>query len=239
MLQVKSKSLPFSQQAINLNQSLKIPKGLSSVLKMMNPFDEKFSLEISSEFYKKFYFDAFPRSLILGINPGRHGAGITGIPFTDSQRLESDCGIYAQDLKTYEPSSVFIYKVIEALGGSCYKFYRNFYFSSCCPLGLLKKKGKNWVNYNYYDDAKTQKLLEEYIVNHLKNLQTLHLKMDVVFCLGSGKNLKFLKKINQKYSLFGEIIPLDHPRYVMQYRFNFLEDYIQKYCKQLAKRVQF
>ncbi len=33
------------------------------------------------------------RYLILGINPGRFGGGITGIPFTDPIRLQNICGI--------------------------------------------------------------------------------------------------------------------------------------------------
>jgi len=39
------------------------------------------------EFYTKFYSDCKPRQLVLGINPGRFGAGATGIPFTDTRRL--------------------------------------------------------------------------------------------------------------------------------------------------------
>ena len=43
-------------------------------------------------FYHTFYNDNKPRNLILGINPGRLGAGATGIPFTDTKRL-IECGI--------------------------------------------------------------------------------------------------------------------------------------------------
>jgi len=49
----------------------------------MNPFRENpEALIVSGKFYKKYYNDNNPRFLILGINPGRFGAGVTGIPFT-------------------------------------------------------------------------------------------------------------------------------------------------------------
>ncbi len=58
----------------------------------MNPFKENpDALAISSAFYKKYYDDHRMRRLILGINPGRFGAGVTGIPFTDTKRLTEKC----------------------------------------------------------------------------------------------------------------------------------------------------
>lgn len=45
------------------------------------------------QFYSKYYNDHQPRTLLLGINPGRFGGGITGIPFTDPINLEKYCSI--------------------------------------------------------------------------------------------------------------------------------------------------
>jgi hypothetical protein len=65
---------------INLDFRGNLPKGIS----VMNPFrNNPEVMTIVSLFYKKFYSDSRKRYLILGINPGRFGAGITGIPFTD------------------------------------------------------------------------------------------------------------------------------------------------------------
>lgn len=48
----------------------------------MNPFREGEEIfSVSSSFYRKFYTDNTPRHLILGINPGGFGAGVTAIPF--------------------------------------------------------------------------------------------------------------------------------------------------------------
>src|SRR3569833_2031670 len=102
----------------------------------MNPFREnEHALELSTGFYKKFYNDNRQRHLILGINPGRHGAGYTGVPFTDTKRLQSDCGIKYDGKETHEPSSVFVYEMIDAFGGPK-EFYSKFYIHSICPLGF-------------------------------------------------------------------------------------------------------
>ena len=222
----------FSTQAIALNQALETPQNVPSHIQFMNPFKEKAVFEMMEEFYKKFYADDKKRYLILGINPGRHGAGLTGIPFTDTQRLEGDCKISARGIQTREISSVFVYQVIAALGG-VKKFYQNFYISSCCPLGLLLQRKQNWVNYNYYDDVITLKALGPFIESHFKNLLRLPLKTKKVFCLGTGKNFSFLKQIAKKWNFFEEVIPLSHPRYIMQYRFKKKEDYIKQYQKSL------
>ncbi|MFI5224347.1 MAG: DUF4918 domain-containing protein, partial [Nitrospirales bacterium] len=66
--------------------------------------------------------------LILGINPGRLGAGLTGIPFTDPLKLQNICGIENTLPKKAELSADFIYTMISAFGGP-EAFYKKFYFS--------------------------------------------------------------------------------------------------------------
>ena len=81
---------------------------------------------ISAEFYKKYYDDHQQRHIILGINPGRFGAGVTGVPFTDTKRLFDECGLQFTGKATHEPSATFVYEVINAYGGT-EKFYKNFF----------------------------------------------------------------------------------------------------------------
>ena len=84
----------------------------------MNPFQENENIiSISSSFYKKYYNDNNSRHLILGINPGRFGAGLTGIPFTDPKRLKTNCNIKFNGALAHELSSVFVYDVINEFGG--------------------------------------------------------------------------------------------------------------------------
>ena len=74
--------------SLDFNGSL--PDGIS----VMNPFrNNPRTMAVVSQFYRKFYTDNKERRLILGINPGRFGAGITGIPFTDTVRLREKCGL--------------------------------------------------------------------------------------------------------------------------------------------------
>lgn len=82
----------FADRVIEFNQELNFAGSLPPGIRIMNPFRENTeALRISSEFYRKYYSDNNPRHIILGINPGRFGSGVTGVPFTDTKRLESEC----------------------------------------------------------------------------------------------------------------------------------------------------
>src|ERR1700739_4024170 len=147
-----SNYMTFADKVIQFNQQLHFDGKLPDGIRIMNPFKENPNVtRIVEQFYKKYYNDNNPRHLILGINPGRFGGGVTGIPFTDSKRLKSVCKIAYDGKETHEPSSVFVYEMIDAFGGADY-FYQNFYIHSICPLGFtsIKSDGKE-INYNYYD----------------------------------------------------------------------------------------
>jgi hypothetical protein len=198
-----------------LNPNLSLPEGIA----IMNPFrDNPRALEISSQFYRKFYSDNKTRRLILGINPGRFGAGVTGIPFTDTKRLAEKCGLHIENLKTHEPSSVFVYEVIDAYGGP-ERFYGDFYINSPCPLGFIKatEKGKA-VNYNYYDSKALTLAVYPFMIESVKAHIALGIDTRVAFCLGSGKNYQVLSRMNEEHGFFDRLIPLEHPRFIMQYR---------------------
>ncbi len=111
--------MTFADKVIQFSKQLDFQGSLPDGIKIMNPFKENPQVNtLMEQFYKKFYDDNHKRHLILGINPGRFGAGVTGIPFTDSKRLRSVCGINYEGKETHEPSSVFVYDVIEAFGGA-------------------------------------------------------------------------------------------------------------------------
>src|ERR1700743_3523725 len=91
-----------------LKPGFALPAGIS----IMNPYQERGAWEVASQFYTKFYGDERPRAFIFGINPGRHGAGVTGVPFTDPIRLASACGIANDWPRRPELSSLFVYEMI-------------------------------------------------------------------------------------------------------------------------------
>jgi hypothetical protein len=203
------------------HQLPELPDGILPLL----PYNQEEVSELAKQFYNKFYSNNNTRSLILGINPGRLGAGSTGIPFTDAKRLFEDCGIQNQ-LKSYEPSSVFIYKMIEAYGG-VELFYSDFFISSTSPIGFVK----NGKNYNYYDEKNLLTRLKPYMLFQLERLLNLDLKRNKVFCLGEGKNYQFLNEMNKSKQWFGEIQPLPHPRFIVQYKSKELDAYIDRYLQ--------
>jgi len=226
----------FADKIISFNKNIVFDGQLPKNIGIMNPFKEnKEALEISTKFYKKFYNDNYKRYLILGINPGRFGAGVTGVPFTDTKRLLNECGLEYLGKATHEPSATFIYEMINAYGGAK-KFYRKFYIHSVCPLGftILNDKGKE-INYNYYDSRELTEMAYKFILDNIKKQISFGISTDVCICFGTGKNEKFLRKINDEFHFFKKIIPLEHPRFIMQYKSKSKQLYIDKYLEAFAQ----
>lgn len=190
--------------------------------------------QVIESFYRKYYSDNQSRGLILGINPGRFGAGATGIPFTDSYALEKYCDLrFPGD--TRETSAEFVYLVIEAYGGA-EKFYQDWYVGAASPLGFVKKNEKgNWVNWNYYDQPSLFRKVRPFMDEKLKEQNDICKKPGKAIVLGTGKNYKFLAQINDELQLFDELIPLEHPRYIMQYRRKLVPLYIDKFIDTLTR----
>lgn len=229
--------MTFAEKVISFNQKvqytgLPLPEGIRA----MNPYQEiSGTMDIVEMFYRKFYNDNRERHLILGINPSRLGAGLTGIPFTDPKRLISACHIPYKGKMTHELSSVYIYEMIEAYGG-VKRFYGDFYINSPCPLGFasIDFKGRE-KNYNYYDSKALLNAVENYTIENIQKYISMGVNTETCFCLGTGKNKMYLDKLNKKYCLFNQIIALEHPRFIMQYKSSEKPEYIRKYVTALLK----
>lgn len=222
----------FTDHVIQFNKSLDFKGHLPPGISIMNPFREQAHImEVMQQFYKKFYDDMHTRQLILGINPGRLGSGATGVPFSDTKRLAEECGIHIKGFKTHEPSSVFVYDVIHAYGG-VEAFYRNFYISSVCPLGFTADSANGKVvNYNYYDSKALTAAVHDLIVTSLRKQLEFGISRKVCYCMGTGKNAAFLQALNEQEHFFEHIVPLEHPRFVMQYKLKTKEAYVGKYLE--------
>lgn len=220
----------FADKIISFNKNVAYKGSLPDKVSIMNPFKEnKEAVCISSEFYRKFYNDQHKRHVIFGINPGRFGAGITGVPFTDTKRLLSECGIEFPGKATHEPSATFVYEVINKYGG-VKKFYSDFYIQSLCPLGftITNPQGKE-INYNYYDSKELTACVYDFIIANIKMQISFGISTDVCFLFGTGKNTKFFSKINEEFHFFKKVIPLEHPRFIMQYKSKSKSIYVEKY----------
>ncbi len=231
--------MTFAERVIRFNAEVDFRGELPEGIGIMNPFrgDDGYILALSSQFYRKYYSDNHPRHIIIGINPGRFGAGFTGIPFTDTKRLTSECGIPYSGRQTHEVSSVFVYRMINAFGGP-ERFYRHFYINSVSPLGftLIDQAGRE-KNYNYYDRADLTAAVYDFMVENIRKQIALGINTDTAFCLGTGKNEKFLAALNEKYRFFGKIIALEHPRFIMQYRSKMADHYIARYLELLGSVI--
>lgn len=210
---------------LQLQTSLPLPVGVE----WLHPYKTDEVKSVMQEFFQKFFPDNDSRIILIGINPGRFGAGITGLPFTDPIRMESHCGIRNSFKKRAELSSIFVYDVIEAMGGAT-EFYQHFYFNSICPLGFVK----NGKNFNYYDDKNLEKAVMPMILHNLREHLDLGVTRRIAFSMGQGKNFAFLQKINAEHGFFDVVKPLPHPRWVMQYRLKRKDEFVQKYVDDLS-----
>ena len=214
----------LSTQILTFLSQLHLPAEPAQGVEVMNPYRDPMAWGLCEQFYHKYYSDNQIRTLILGINPGRFGGGLTGIPFTDPLKLELECGVQNTLKKKTELSADFIYQMIHAFGGP-EKFYQRFYISAVSPLGFTRD-GKN---VNYYDQAGLEKKLTPFILDSLQAQLRFGICREVCFCLGEDKNFKFLSRLNAQYHFFEKIIPLSHPRFIMQYRRKKINEYISDY----------
>ncbi|WP_449401498.1 SMUG2 DNA glycosylase family protein [Chryseobacterium wanjuense] len=224
----------FAEQVVDFNRNLKYDGKIPDDFQVLNPYlDNPETLEVMRKFYLKFYNDGDQRKFLVGINPSRHGAGVTGVPFTDTKRLESVCGIKMNSAYTHEVSSVFIYDMIAEYGGT-EEFYKDIYINSPFPLAIVRKSKGSWINANYYDDKELFRDVKDFMIDSLKKHISLNLDTSEVFILGK-KNADFISKLNQEAKLFDKMTVLEHPRYIQQYKSKEKQLYIDKYILALRK----
>lgn len=218
----------FADQVIEFNENLSYSGNLPDSFEVLNPYlDNPETMQVMQEFYHQYYNDSNKRKFIVGINPSRHGAGITGVPFTDTKRLESICGIKMKSAHTHEVSSVFMYDMIADYGGPDL-FYKDIYINSPFPLAIVRKTKNGWINANYYDDKALFEAVKDFMIDSLKKHISLNLDTSKVFILGK-KNAEFISKLNKEAKLFDTMTVLEHPRYIQQYKSKEKQLYIDKY----------
>lgn len=195
----------------------------------MNPYSEPAVRKYLKAFLGKYFSDNRDRVAILGINPGRFGAGVTGVTFTDPIALADDCGIPNHLARKHELSSIYIYDMIRHIGGP-EKFYSKFFLSAVCPLGFTR----DGVNLNYYDDRRLERAVTPFIVSSVERHIEIGCRRDHVVILGRGANARFFLRLNEKHGWFGQVHPVDHPRFIMQYRRKRVSEYLDLYASLLS-----
>ena len=147
----------------------------------------------------------------MGINPSRKGAGVTGVPFTDTKRLATVCGIEMKSAHTHEVSSVFVYDMIEAYGGP-ERLYSDLYINSPFPLAIIREtKDGSWSNANYYDDSLLFEMVKEFMIESLKKHTDLGLDRPEAYA-SRKKKAASTAKLNREEKKFDQLTVLEHPR---------------------------
>ncbi|MGL5683401.1 MAG: uracil-DNA glycosylase family protein [Marinifilaceae bacterium] len=218
-----------ADQIIQFNRQLNFTGQLPPPYHVINPFrNNTETIKAMIAFYRKYYNDTHKRKFIIAINPGRHGAAVTGVPLTDTKRLEGICGIQIAGTYTHEVSSVFMYDVIAGFGGAD-AFFQQFYINSLFPLAIVKDGNNGKIaNANYYDTLDLIKATQPFIISSLQQQINLGIDTSVAFILGK-KNAEFIRKLNDEYHFFDHIVMLEHPRYIEQYKSKERLTYIDKY----------
>jgi hypothetical protein len=88
-------------------------------------------------------------------------------------------------------------------------------------------------NLNYYDDKDLQKDIKGFVVDCMNKQLQSGIDRNVAFCLGDGKNYKYLSGLNEEQKFFKKVIPLSHPRFIMQYKLKMKDEYIRYYLQHL------
>lgn len=221
----------WAKHLIEYYRNLEPPHDLPSGIEWLYPQKEGATFKIVEQFFHKYYNDSLPRRIFLGINPGRFGAGVTGVNFTAPRQLREFCGIDHSFGNGTELSAEFIYEMIHAYGG-VETFYRDFFIGSVCPLGFIR----NNKNLNYYDDRELLPAIEPFIIKNMDRLLDNPQVTEVCFCIGGEKNFRYLTKLNDQFQWFKKIVPLPHPRFIMQYRRKQKTQFIQQYLQLIQKK---
>ncbi|MDX2127991.1 MAG: DUF4918 family protein [Chloroherpetonaceae bacterium] len=217
-----SKAIPFYKN-LQFPNSIKIPKSVQ----ILNPFNK--APHFYKIFFNRFFNNSQKRTFIFGINPGRFGSGITGIAFTDPVTLTEKLSISNDLPQKRELSATFITEVIESMGGFD-SFYNHFYITSLSPLGFTK----NGANFNFYDDKQLASNIKPFIIEKINVQLTFGANRNLAFCLGSAKLFKYFNELNNEHKFFEKIIPLEHPRFIMQYKLKEKKVFLKKYLKHLS-----
>ena len=221
----------FAARVIEFYRQLRPPRLDGLGVQALLPYRVPQARACTDLFYGKYFKDTSPRVFLIGINPGRFGAGTTGVPFTDPVSLEK-IGIPNPFPKRRELSAVFIESLIEQWGGP-EKFYRTFFITAASPVGFTK----NGKNYNYYDDRKLLTAVRPFIVKTMRAQLEFGARRDVALVLGTGANYEFLNRLNEEEGFFEKLLVVEHPRFIMQYRRKRVDEFLHKYESLLQSTV--
>jgi uracil-DNA glycosylase len=169
-------------------------------------------------FCQKLYGDAIPRVMICGINPGRFGAGMTGIPFLDFISLSQL--IPSIDRVESEKSASFFFRIVSSFGAEA--FFRTFYVSNFSSVGYLR----NGKNLNYYDlPPAALAIVESNFIKEIEIVKPTH-----VISLSKEVHQSVCRLLSASVDCS---LRLPHPSWVATYRSGEINQWVSRYMEVL------
>lgn len=177
-------------------------------------------------FYEKYFDDEKSRVHVIGINPSKINNTSTGVNYTDGFALLNYCGINNDFSKSRELTADFFYKVVMAAGGSEI-FYKEVFPWALMPLSITK----DGSYINYYD-CSVQEALKDIVEENMRWVSKLPSRGRLVV-LGKGENLKSFKNLSGTPFGYNTVLSLPHPRWIMQYNRDKVDQYIDIYLESI------
>lgn len=210
--------------------TLRFDGDLPSGIEILDPYTNPETRRVVHEMVTRYYTDAPPRLGMWGINPGRFGAGITGLSFTDPWAVSNLLNIDTTLTGRRELSAEFISMVIESYGGPT-AFYRDVYMCALSPLGFVMGD----KNINFYDDPKLIRSIVPFVLSSLQTQHQAGLIADRCIILGTGKLKTFAEREVKSTMGYKYIEYLEHPRYIMQYQRARVTMFVDRYVETIRR----
>jgi hypothetical protein len=221
-------SKSFASNVASFLTQLASPAGLPAGIEVLDPYRDPEVQRVVREMARRYYTDAPQRLSVWGINPGRFGAGITGLSFTDPWAVAHQLDIATTLTGRRELSAEFIGDVIDAYGGP-QEFYRDVYLGAVSPMGYVE----HGVNVNFYDTPELLRAVVPYAIACMQEQMRYGLRRDTAVVLGTGKLKQSIERFINPSVGFGQVIYLEHPRFIMQYRRSQRSAYVERYVDTL------
>jgi len=182
--------------------------------------------EVVFEFNCKYIEPNKPKIVICGINPGRFGAGKTGIPLLDFPSLSKILpNMNEIPHEKPEKSAKFIFSIIEHFGVN--DFFKQFYLTNISCIGFYCTKTKK--NINYYELP----LSIQYFLFDNFSKEINYIKPKIIIPLGKEVEKNLIMDLKHEHKINTEIgTRLPHPstRYARKDDYiKLLEQYSYKY----------
>ena len=185
------------------------------------------NIDIVNEFYKIVYQkNNVNRIVLCGINPGRNGAGKTGVPFIDNLSLSKILSKIEE--RDSEPSAQFVWSVISKFN-NFNEFFDSVYLTNISWLGFTK----NGNNYQYYELE--NELRVEFIKGFVQEMNIVKPYAIIPLSIDVNKDINILKnKYNKNWNVINR---LNHPSWC-SFNTERANEWCNRYYEEIKRQIE-